>query len=103
MSQPINEVTSDELLKDLEDQQRYKVIDVREDEEVAQGMIPGAKHIALQTVPERLGELSKDKEYVIVCRSGRRSHNACLFLDEQGYKVNNLKGGMLDWNGEVVF
>ncbi|TFB13806.1 rhodanese-like domain-containing protein [Filobacillus milosensis] len=102
MSQEINEMSPEELASKLESN-KYEIIDVREDEEVANGMIPGAKHIALNTIPERIDELPKDKEYVMVCRSGRRSYNASLYLAEQGYKVNNIKGGMLDWKGEVVF
>ncbi|WP_124223631.1 rhodanese-like domain-containing protein [Aquisalibacillus elongatus] len=92
-----------EELDEQLDSGKYEVVDVREDEEVADGMIPGAKHIALNTIPDRLEEFSKDKEYVMVCRSGRRSYNASLYLAEQGYTVHNLKGGMLDWKGEVIF
>nr|WP_174498043.1 rhodanese-like domain-containing protein [Salirhabdus euzebyi] len=82
---------------------RYEIIDVREDEEVEQGMIEGAQHIPLQQIPESINKFNKETEYVIVCRSGRRSHNACLYLQEHGYKVRNLVGGMLEWNGEVIF
>ncbi|WP_188206539.1 rhodanese-like domain-containing protein [Alkalibacillus aidingensis] len=103
MSDEVKEILPEELEKDLESEQKYVIVDVREDEEVATGIIPGAKHIALQTLPERLDELPKDQDYVMVCRSGRRSHNACLFLNEQGYNTYNLKGGMLDWTGEKEF
>ncbi|RPF50250.1 rhodanese-related sulfurtransferase [Aquisalibacillus elongatus] len=102
MSEEIHEIMPEELDEQL-DSGKYEVVDVREDEEVADGMIPGAKHIALNTIPDRLEEFSKDKEYVMVCRSGRRSYNASLYLAEQGYTVHNLKGGMLDWKGEVIF
>lgn len=98
----IREITSEQLEQEIENN-RYKIIDVREDEEVQQGMIPTAIHIPLGELPERLDELSKDDEYVLVCRSGARSYNASLFLADQGYNVINLKGGMLDWKGEKVF
>lgn len=98
----IREITSEQLEQEIE-KNRYKIIDVREDEEVQQGMIPTAIHIPLGELPERLDELSKDDEYVLVCRSGARSYNASLFLADQGYNVINLKGGMLDWKGEKVF
>lgn len=98
----IREITSEQLEQEIE-KKRYKIIDVREDEEVQQGMIPTAIHIPLGELPERLDELSKDDEYVLVCRSGARSYNASLFLADQGYNVINLKGGMLDWKGEKVF
>lgn len=99
----IQEINSEELQKVLEKDNHVEVIDVREDEEVAQGIIGVAKHIPMQEIPERLDDLSKDKEYVIVCRSGNRSMRVATFLDEQGFKVTNLAGGMLDWDGEVVF
>ena len=44
-----------------------KIIDVREDEEIQEGMIRTAIHIPLGELPERLDELSKDDEYVLVC------------------------------------
>ncbi|PAE15059.1 rhodanese-like domain-containing protein [Virgibacillus sp. 7505] len=81
----------------------YKVIDVREDEEVEQGMIPGAIHIPLQQIPEKLPELPMDDTYVLVCRGGHRSMNAAAFMENQGYDVINMDGGMLEWKGELVF
>ncbi|MFQ3544709.1 rhodanese-like domain-containing protein [Halobacillus rhizosphaerae] len=94
----------EQLEKLLENNAKINVIDVREDEEVAQGMIPTAKHIALGTIPESADSLDKEQEYVMVCRSGKRSMNASEYLKAQGFrKVHNLEGGMLDWNGELVF
>ncbi|MGP4072949.1 rhodanese-like domain-containing protein [Piscibacillus sp. B03] len=101
MSDEIREITPEQLEQEL-DSGKYEVVDVREDEEVAGGMIPGAKHVVLGTIPERLDEFDQNKEYVMVCRSGRRSHNASQYLQEQGYKVLNLKGGMLEWKGDVI-
>ncbi|MUK90764.1 rhodanese-like domain-containing protein [Ornithinibacillus sp. L9] len=99
----IKEVTPKEVEKIVEqDDKDTVIIDVREDEEVAQGMIPGAKHIALGNIPDSTDKLAKDKNYILVCRSGRRSMNAAMYLDEQGFKVVNMKGGMLEWDGEVI-
>ncbi|MFD1361072.1 rhodanese-like domain-containing protein [Lentibacillus salinarum] len=88
-----------EKVKNKEDD--VNVIDVREDEEVEQGKIPGAKHIPLGEVPERLGELDKDEHYYMVCRSGGRSGKASEFLETQGYHVTNVDGGMLAWDDDV--
>lgn len=98
----INEITPQEL-RELRKKEDLVVIDVREKEEVAQGMIEDAKHIPLQEIPEALENLDKNKHYVLVCRSGRRSMNAALYMDEQGFNVSNMVGGMLEWDGEVVF
>lgn len=100
--EPINIITTEELEKKIENGEELNLIDVREDEEVAEGMIPGAKHIRMNDIPARIDELDKDKEYIFICRSSRRSENVCYYLQDQGYKVRNMVGGMLDWKGEIV-
>lgn len=86
-----------ELLKNVEP----NIIDVREDDEVAAGMIPDAKHIPLGSIESRMDELDKSKEYIMVCRSGGRSGRAAQILENQGFKVINMTGGMMAWEGEV--
>jgi rhodanese-related sulfurtransferase len=96
-------ITPEELKNKLEAGEKLKLVDVREDEEVEQGIIPGAKHIRMGTIPENLHQFDKDTEYIIICRSGRRSENVCYYLKDQGYKVRNMIGGMLEWTGEKQF
>jgi len=97
----MKEFTAKEVEKKLAASEPLNIIDVREDDEVAQGMIPGAAHIALQTIPENIDSLNKDKEYVLVCRSGGRSGKAQEFLEAKGFHTVNMVGGMLDWEGPV--
>lgn len=97
----MKEITAMELEQKLTAGEKVNIIDVREDVEVAMGKIPGAKHIPLGQIPERLDELDKDEHYYMVCRSGGRSGNACEFLTQNGYNVTNMVGGMLDWEGEM--
>lgn len=97
----MKEITAKELANKLKDGEMVSIIDVREDEEVEQGKIPGVKHIPLGQIPERLDEIDKDQHHFIVCRSGGRSGKACDFLIDQGYDVTNMVGGMLDWEDEV--
>nr|WP_054754212.1 rhodanese-like domain-containing protein [Piscibacillus salipiscarius] len=89
------------LKKELEDHKELSIIDVREDDEVAQGKIPGAQHIPLGELPDRLSEIDENKEHIMVCRSGGRSGKATDFLKSKGYKVKNMPGGMLEWEGKV--
>ncbi|MFS0864477.1 rhodanese-like domain-containing protein [Fredinandcohnia sp. 179-A 10B2 NHS] len=96
----INEITTEELKQKLENGENLELVDVREDEEVATGMIPGAKHIKMGEIPVNLDYFDKDKEYIFICRSGRRSENVCAYLEDQGYQVRNMVGGMLEWTGE---
>jgi rhodanese-related sulfurtransferase len=96
----IKEISPKEVEKLLAEDKDISLIDVREDEEVAQGKIGKAKHIPLGEIPDRLNELPKDKEHIMICRSGGRSGKACQYMQEQGYKVKNMTGGMLDWEGK---
>lgn len=103
MSQ-IKEITPQQVEKKIKEDEDITIIDVREDEEVVQGMVPNAKHIRLGDIPQKVEELPKDQEYVMICRSGRRSMNAAEFMQEKGFtNVQNMEGGMLKWDGELVF
>ncbi|WP_432362054.1 rhodanese-like domain-containing protein [Sporosarcina sp. UB5] len=97
----MKEITTAELQQKLENGETVHLLDVREDDEVASGKIPGAIHIPLGEVEERLEELDKAEPYVIICRSGGRSGRAAEFMEAQGYDATNMVGGMLDWQGEV--
>ena len=78
------------------------VIDVREDYELEEtGTIKGAIHIPLNEVPNRLNEITKEREIYILCRSGVRSYNVAKYLNELGYEAINLDGGIIDYKGEL--
>lgn len=91
--------TAKEVEQKLAAGEKLHLVDVREDFEVAQGMIPGSAHINLQSIPEKLDQLDKDTEYILICRSGNRSGQAQQFLENNGYTAANMTGGMLDWEG----
>ncbi|MBY6038080.1 rhodanese-like domain-containing protein [Fictibacillus nanhaiensis] len=95
----INPQDVERLLKSGE---KLNIIDVRENDEVSQGMIPGAKHIPLGEVASRLNELDQTKEYIMVCRSGKRSEKACNVLSANHFKVKNMSGGMMNWDGQTI-
>ncbi|WP_210471023.1 rhodanese-like domain-containing protein [Sporosarcina sp. 6E9] len=97
----MKEITPAEVKDLLESGQQLNLVDVREDDEVAEGIIPGAIHIPLGEVAERVGELDKSKPYIIICRSGGRSGRATEYLEEAGYDAANMTGGMLEWDGET--
>lgn len=76
------------------------IVDVREDKEVANGIIQGAKHIKLGNFATRMSELnnSKSKPLLVYCRSGNRSAHACNQLTKEGFEdVYNLAGGITAW------
>lgn len=98
----MKEISPRELEQLLAEGKALNLIDVRETDEVAQGKIPGAVNIPLGLIEFRMNELDKEKEYVMVCRSGGRSGRACQFLDSYGFKTVNMAGGMLAWEGKTV-
>jgi rhodanese-related sulfurtransferase len=75
-----------------------RVIDVRGMGEIASGTVSGAEALPLHTLPVKINELGRDEKLVFICRSGARSAQACMFLQQQGYdNVYNLRGGMIGW------
>jgi rhodanese-related sulfurtransferase len=100
MDHELEEISPSEVKRILKEGKKVSLIDVREDEEVAEGKIPEAAHIKMGEIPERLAEINKSEEHIIICRSGRRSENVAYFLQDQGYKVKNMTGGMLAYNQE---
>ena len=97
----VKEITPSEVLEILKRGGERNFIDVREGEEIAQGKIPGAQHIPLGELKNRLHEIEKEKEHIVVCRSGNRSGKAAEYLKNKGYEVLNLTGGMMDWTGDL--
>jgi molybdopterin/thiamine biosynthesis adenylyltransferase/rhodanese-related sulfurtransferase len=78
------------------------LIDVREPNEWNAGHIQSATHIPLAQVPQRLAEIPKDAEVVMICRSGGRSGRAQEYLLQNGYtRVKNMVGGMQRWQRDV--
>lgn len=77
------------------------VLDVREDDEWQAGHAPKAVHIPLAQLPSRSGELPDVYGTLpVVCRSGGRSARAVAWLEQQGYDVVNVDGGMKQWHAE---
>ncbi|NLH43545.1 MAG: FAD-dependent oxidoreductase [Planctomycetes bacterium] len=72
---------------------KQMLLDVRTMPEVQKGTIPGAKHIPLDELRKRLGELPKDKEILAFCEVGLRGYLACRILTQNGFVCRNLSGG----------
>jgi rhodanese-related sulfurtransferase len=94
-------ISSEDLYK-MMNESDVQVIDVRESYEFANGHIPVATLIPLQTIPSNMNQLDKDKKIVVVCASGARSNSAAGFLAQHGYEVYNMVGGMMGWRYEVA-
>lgn len=77
------------------------ILDVREPVEWQQFHIPGATLIPLGDLPNRLNEVPKDKEIVVVCRTGHRSAQGRDILLNAGFKtVTSMAGGVTQWQAQ---
>lgn len=81
----------------------FTLLDVREDWEYEESRIPGALHIPLSQLGDRVGEVPADKPVLAYCRAGGRSAAASSLLKGQGHPaVFNIMGGMSAWEGEAA-
>jgi NADPH-dependent 2,4-dienoyl-CoA reductase/sulfur reductase-like enzyme/rhodanese-related sulfurtransferase len=80
----------------------FQVLDVREENEVKAGRIPGSVWIPYGELERRMKELDEKREVAVHCASGLRSYKAYLKLQQKGFEnVKNIDGGMLCWFYEV--
>lgn len=95
----IKEIDAPELAQWVsETNQNVRVIDVRQMNEIAAGTVPRAEAVPLHTLPIKVNELNREEKLVFICRSGARSAQACMFLQQHGFEnVFNLRGGMIGW------
>jgi hydroxyacylglutathione hydrolase len=78
--------------------QNFQIVDVRGPDEWRVGHLPGAIHIPLAALPDRVGELSGSAPIVLQCKGGSRSAIATSFLQSRGLSnVSNLIGGYTGW------
>ncbi len=106
-SKPIHPITPDELRTFMgqHHESEYLLLDVRQPGEYTEAHIPGAKHIPLPELEERLGDLPGDRDVVFYCRSGRRSQAGATLAaegDGVGGTLYNLTGGITAWNGQTL-
>lgn len=92
------EVTREEAHKMLDE--GAQLIDVRAEHEWEAGRIAGAKHVTLAELPQRTGEIDKDRPVVVYCRGGNRSSMATAALADAGYDAVKLTEGIVGWAGE---
>jgi rhodanese-related sulfurtransferase len=73
------------------------LLDVREPDEWQAGHIPDAVHIPMGQLSERASEIPRDSDVYVVCRSGARSAQVTVALNNAGWQAKNIDGGMQRW------
>lgn len=97
-------ITAEEAKEIMDSTEDYVLLDVREQDEFAEGHIEGAVLIPYESIGDRAENELPDKEQTILvyCRSGRRSAIAAKALAELGYEDVRDFGGIIDWPYETV-
>lgn len=97
---PVKEINVTDLSSKFEQTDNsIELIDIRTPAEVARGVIPNALTLPMHLIPLKLDHfIDTSKQFVIYCRTGSRSVQACMFLNQQGISnVINLRGGIMSW------
>ncbi|MFH1915338.1 MAG: rhodanese-like domain-containing protein [Pseudomonadota bacterium] len=82
----------------------YTLLDVRQAWEYKEFHLPGALHIPLSELLDRLGEVVQDKPVIAYCLAGGRSAAAASLLDGEGFaEVFSMTGGVMAWRGHTAF
>ena len=102
----MEDLTQEEWVSQLKEDNNAVVLDVRTDAEVADGIIENAIHIDIykgEAFVSEIEGLDKSKNYYVYCRSGNRSGQACNIMEQLGFEnAYNLEGGTLEWEGDLV-
>ncbi len=97
----VKQLSATDLKKRLAQGEDLLLLDVREPYEFQYASIIGSLLIPLQHIPQRLGELNRDRDIVVVCHHGMRSQQAAQYLVQTGFtRVANLMGGIDAWSCE---
>ncbi len=98
----IKSITVADLKAQLDAGSDLVILDVREPHELQISAIPGTLTIPKGQVVARSAEIPKDKEVVVMCKTGMRSRDSIIMLQNQGFtNLVNLKGGINAWAREV--
>lgn len=98
----LDEILPLDLQKRLEDGSSPVLLDVREPHELLISRLENAVLIPVNDVAEKMDQLNREEEIVVVCRTGVRSARICGLLMDAGFtRVRNLKGGINAWARDV--
>ena len=98
----VNEITVSELNSKINANDDLILVDVRKQDEYEFSNIKSAIHIPLDQLENNLSSFDKEKEYIMQCRSGGRSHKAAQILKKNGiHNVSNLIGGLIEWSNKI--
>jgi rhodanese-related sulfurtransferase len=99
----VKEETLDpERARELIASEGAQAVDLREEDDFADGHIAGAIRADGADIDDALESLSQDRPVVVVCADGKRSPDVAADLRERGYQAAVVKGGMKAWTGDSL-
>ena len=99
----IRHVSMDDIVKIMNENKNYVIVDVRTPDEYKEGHIPNAINIPNETINETVYDKLQDKNQLILiyCRSGSRSRQAAYKMQKLGYTNLVDFGGIINWKGKI--
>lgn len=99
----IRHVSMDDIVKIMDENKDYVIVDVRTPDEYKEGHIPNAINIPNETINETVYDKLQDKNQLILiyCRSGSRSRQATYKMQKLGYTNLVDFGGIINWKGKI--
>lgn len=99
----MNEISTYNFFKVYQTQNNLRIIDVRDPYEFDAYHIDGTSNIPLNLIYDKhFLFLNKRHHYYFICKNGQRSKPACLYLEQLGYNITNVVGGIERWQGDLV-
>lgn len=99
-SDGINVLSPKDFIKQAKADTTSIILDVRTPEEYKEEHLAGAQQLDFlnsEAFDAGIKQLDNTHTYYVYCRSGKRSHNACMKMQKQGLKVFDMEGGILNW------
>jgi rhodanese-related sulfurtransferase len=96
-SNPVPQINPADVKKEISQNPKPIILDVRQPSEYQSGHIQGAKLIPLGELVSKMDQLPRNREIICVCQSGSRSSSAARHLHSAGFTVRNMQGGMDLW------
>lgn len=98
----IPQLTAQEVAAQRQAGEAFRILDVREESELALASLPDVVWLPMSELSLRLGELDPDERWVVLCHHGIRSNRVAGILLAQGFSdVSNLRGGIAAWSRDV--
>jgi rhodanese-related sulfurtransferase len=96
---PIQEINVTELRDKFAQNEDFDLVDIRTPAEIARGVLPNAKALPMHLIPLKMEYfVNSGKPIILYCRTGSRSAQACMFLNQHGIQnIFNLRGGIVSW------